>query len=159
MFEPFRAAPSGAKIANVLILLFLFLSWVSTMVTFGSVLHRMSEYYDGSASSITLDFYWYDDTMDGTAASDCHVWQVHTQPTTDVTVCWLLSVYGLAGTTGPSTYRMGRAAQTASMTNTVSEAAHTHTTASLFYASLLSTHSSLHPPSLTASFCNVLVCL
>ena len=61
MFEPFRAAPSGAKIANLLILLFLFLSWVSTMVTFGSVLHRLSEYEidsDGNTDYITLDFYW-----------------------------------------------------------------------------------------------------
>ena len=62
MFEPFRAAPTGAKIANLLILLFLFLSWVSTMVTFGSVLHRMSEYYQNVGDPNTyyahLDFYW-----------------------------------------------------------------------------------------------------
>ena len=60
MFEPFRAAPGGAKVANILILLFLFLSWVSTMVTFGSVLHRLSENAGQNTveTSVTLDFYW-----------------------------------------------------------------------------------------------------
>jgi len=64
MFEPFKAAPTGAKVANVLILLFLFLSWVSTMVTFGSVLHRLTEYYTVTVNGVSqtqyasLDFYW-----------------------------------------------------------------------------------------------------
>jgi len=62
MFEPFRAAPGSAKIANVILLLFVFLSWVSTMVTFGSVLHRLSANYfepiDGNTYTASADFYW-----------------------------------------------------------------------------------------------------
>ena len=62
MFEPFRAAPGSAKIATILILLFIFLSWVATMVTFGSVLHRMSEtladVQSGTPYTFHYDFYW-----------------------------------------------------------------------------------------------------
>ena len=57
MFDPFRTASTAGKVSTVLILLFLFLSWVSTMVTFGSVLHNINvTLLDGSYR--TLDFYW-----------------------------------------------------------------------------------------------------
>ena len=70
MFEPFRAAPTGAKIANVLILLFLFLSWVSTMVTFGSVLHKQDQTFCldtgcSATTTSTLNFYWDHYTASG----------------------------------------------------------------------------------------------
>lgn len=57
MFEPFQAAPTSAKVVNVFILLFLFLSWVSTMVTFGSVLHSLTD-ANVPNGPITADFYW-----------------------------------------------------------------------------------------------------
>lgn len=52
MFEPFKNATRGAQIVHVLLTLFLFLSWVSTMVTFGS---SMMKVHHGDAD---LDFSW-----------------------------------------------------------------------------------------------------
>jgi len=48
VFEPFRSASGTAQIVHVFLLLFLFIAWVSTMVTFGGILH----------SAGGLDFYW-----------------------------------------------------------------------------------------------------
>ena len=58
MFEAWGAASMAGKAANLWILLIVFLSWVSTMVTFGSVMHRLST-GDGSAiGTVHADFYW-----------------------------------------------------------------------------------------------------
>jgi len=56
MFEPFGAASTPAKIVNILILLFVFLGWVSTMVTFSRPMHHVS--VNAFSFSGGLDFYW-----------------------------------------------------------------------------------------------------
>ena len=50
--EPFKTAPRNAQILTVFMVLFLFLAWVSTMVTFGSSMHSLSD------NGISADFYW-----------------------------------------------------------------------------------------------------
>jgi hypothetical protein len=69
-FEPFKAASTNAKVIHVLLLLFLFLSWVSTMVTFGSTLHTVTGYYNNTPTSVSLKFYW-NQLHNLCAGSDC----------------------------------------------------------------------------------------
>ena len=58
-FEPFKAASTNAKVLHLLLLVFLFISWVSTMVTFGSTLHTVTGYDTAVPSQhVSLQYYW-----------------------------------------------------------------------------------------------------
>ena len=57
-FEPFKSAGRSVQVVNAFILLFLFLSWVSTMVTFGSILHKLTIYENNYLEVARFEFYW-----------------------------------------------------------------------------------------------------